>query len=425
MRVALLSSLDAVPGEPQGLRGDLPVGGRSVLRHQLALALAFGCKRIVALAETLTGELVALQHVAEEAGARFHVVANTRAIVPLVAPEDELLVLADGLLAAPAAALRLLEAGQGIVTLPVETGIAAGFERIDINHAFAGAMRVPGRIVAGLGDLPSDWNPVSALLRLAVQAHLTMRDLPGAVFAEGRWALLRTEAEAHAMEPKWLSLHAAGAFVTTPTGWLAALAVRLAGSALLHAGTRPLVLHLAAVVLVLLGLGAGWFGWTAAGLLACGMGAVVSRTGDLLGRIERNALLTRAARLSPERLFGWALDGAIVALCAWRSTVTMAVAGAGAEGPVWLQRWFAPVTLLLALRLLARVLPVSGRMAWFGDRLLATVVLAILASSRAFDAGVGAMVVGLLAFALARPNLGQNGAAVDGQAPNAPLTSNV
>ncbi|WP_408587834.1 hypothetical protein [Novosphingobium sp.] len=427
MRVALLSSLEAVPGEPQGLRGDLPVGGRSVLRHQLALALAFGCKRIVALAETLTGELVGLQHVAEEGGARFHVVANTRAIVPLVAPEDELLVLADGLLAAPGEALRLLEAGPAIVTLPVETGIAAGFERIDINHAFAGAMRVPGRIVAGLGDLPSDWNPVSALLRLAVQAHLTMRDLPGPVFAEGRWALLRTEAEAHAMEPKWLSVHAAGAFVTTPTGWLAALAVRLAGSALLHAGTRPLVLHLAAVVLVLLGLGAGWFGWTAAGLLACGLGAVVSRTGDLLGRIERNALLTRAARLSPERLFGWALDGAIVSLCAWRSAVTVAVArvGAGAEGVVWLQRCFAPVALLLALRLLARVLPASGRMAWFGDRLLATVVLAILASSRAFDAGVGAMVVGLLAFALARPNLGQNGAAIDGQAPNGPLTSNV
>lgn len=423
MRVALLSSLDAVPGEPQGLRGDLPVGGRSVLRHQLALALAFGCKRIVALAETLTGELVALQHVAEDAGARFHVVANTRAIVPLVAPEDELLVLADGLLAAPQEALRLLEAGPAIVTLPVETGIAAGFERIDINHAFAGAMRVPGRIVAGLGDLPSDWNPVSALLRLAVQAHLAMRDLPGPVFAEGRWALLRTEAEAHAMEPKWLSLHAAGAFVTTPTGWLAALAVRLAGSALLHAGTRPLVLHVAAVVLVLLGLGAGWFGWTAAGLLACGLAAVVSRTGDLLGRIERNALLTRAARFSPERLFGWALDGAVVALCAWRSTVT--VVGAGAEGPAWLQRWFAPVALLLVLRLLARVLPASGRTAWFADRLLATFVLAILASSRAFDAGLGVMVAGLLAFALARPNLGQNGAAVDGQAPNGPLTSNV
>lgn len=396
MRVALLSSLDAVPGEPQGLRGDLLVGGRSVLRHQLALALAFGCKRIVALAETLTGELVALQHVAEEAGARFHVVANTRAIVPLVSPEDELLVLADGLLAVPGEALRLLEAGPGIVTLPVEAGLAAGFERIDINHAFAGAMRVPGRIVAGLGDLPSDWNPVSALLRLAVQAHLGMRDLPGPVFDEGRWRLLRSEAEAHAMEPKWLSHHVSRDTGRTPTGWLAGLAVRLSGSALLHAGTRPLLLQLGAVILLLLGLGAGWFGWTAAGLGACGAGAVVSRTGGLLSQIERNALLAQAQRVSPEILFGWALDGALVALCAWRSALSTPT------GPVWLLRWCAPVILVLVLRLLVRVLPADRLSAWMEDRLVAAAVLALLTTFGAFDLALGGVIAALLGLGLAR-----------------------
>lgn len=424
MRVALLSSLDAVPGESQGLRGDLLVGGRSVLRHQLALALAFGCKRIVALAETLTGELVALQHVAEDAGARFHVVANTRAIVPLVAPEDELLVLADGLLAVPGEALRLLETGPGIVTLPVEAGIAAGFERIDINHAFAGAMRVPGRIVAGLGELPSDWNPVSALLRLAVQARLGMHDLPGSLFEAGRWRLLRSEAEAHAMEPKWLSHHAAHASGATPTAGLARLVVRLSGSALLHAGTRPLLLHLGAVILLSLGLGAGWFGWMAAGLALCGAGAVVSRTGGLLSQIERNALLARASRVAPERLFGWALDGAIVTLCAWRSTLLLA------SGPGWLLRWSAPLVLVLVLRLLARVLPSARITGWLEDRLVATAVLAILSSFAAFDVALGIAIVALLGFGLVRIKpapLAASGIGIsdNGQGPNRALTSNI
>ena len=61
----------------------------------------------------------------------------------------------------------LLDEAPGVLVLPVEAGVAAGFERIDINHAWAGALRMPGRIVAGLGDLPADWNPVAALLRLA------------------------------------------------------------------------------------------------------------------------------------------------------------------------------------------------------------------------------------------------------------------
>ena len=125
MRVALLSLMDAAQGEPQGLRGLLPIGGRSILRHQLGLALALGCSRVVVLAETLTNDLVALQHAAEAGGARFHVIASTRALAPLVAAEDVLLVLGEGLLAMPVDALRPLGDGPVVLTLPVETGPAS------------------------------------------------------------------------------------------------------------------------------------------------------------------------------------------------------------------------------------------------------------------------------------------------------------
>lgn len=260
MRVALLSLMDAFQGEPQALRGLLPIGGRSILRHQLGLAMALGCARVVVLAETLTNDLVMLQHAAEAGGARFHVIASARALAPLVAAEDELLVLGEGLLAMPEDALRLLGDGPVVLTLPVETGLPLGFERIDINSAGAGAMLLPGKLIAALSDLPGDWNPGSALLRIASQARIVQRELPAMLLDQGRWRLIRDEGEAHRAEPGWVRLHTASAQVRSPGSWLAAGVVRSLGPALLHAGTRPYVIALGAVITALLGTGAGWFG---------------------------------------------------------------------------------------------------------------------------------------------------------------------
>lgn len=153
MRVAVLSLIETshpaqaagVPATmPAGLRGYLPIGGRSLLRHQIGLALSLGAKRIVVMAEGISGELVALQHVVEAGGARFHVVATARALVPLLAPEDDVIVVGDGLIAMPDVFRDLIEAGPCVLTLPAENALPLGFERIDINHAFAGAMRLPG-----------------------------------------------------------------------------------------------------------------------------------------------------------------------------------------------------------------------------------------------------------------------------------------
>lgn len=68
MRVVVLSLIEATGAEPGGLRGYLPIGGRSLLRHQIGLALSLGARRIVVMAEGISGELVALQHVAEAGG---------------------------------------------------------------------------------------------------------------------------------------------------------------------------------------------------------------------------------------------------------------------------------------------------------------------------------------------------------------------
>ena len=394
MRVALLSLTDAIAGEPQGLRGYLTIGGRPLARHQLGLALALGCTRIIVVTEALTGEVIALQHATEAAGARFHVIAHAHALLPLVTAEDELFVLADGLLVLPDAALARLEEGPGVLALPVEAGVAAGFERIDINHAFAGMIRMPGRLVAGLGELPPEWNAHAALLRLAVQGRVPMRLLPEALLADGRWVVVRNEDEAQAVEPVWLRLHTASAHVRSPGEWIAGQLVHRVGPALLHAGTRPWVVAMGGVVALLLAVGSGWFDWPTAGFGLLALAWVLVRVAALMTRIERQSLL-ETRKLPPTGLwFELAIDAAFVVVAIWRSDL------ARLPGVSFGINWFAPLVFMLLLHFAPRVMPEGRWKWWLRDRLVAGIGFAVVSAVLPFDYCLRAAVLGLLVWAM-------------------------
>ncbi len=107
LRVALLAMTEpAETGQPLP-RAFLRVGGNTIARHQLTLALALDCQRVICIARDLSPDLIALQHAAEDAGVQFHVVPGARALLQLVTGVDELLVLNEGLLVEPRAARGL------------------------------------------------------------------------------------------------------------------------------------------------------------------------------------------------------------------------------------------------------------------------------------------------------------------------------
>ena len=390
LRVALLSLMEGVSGDLTSPRGMLTIGGHSLLRHQIGLVLALGCKRIVVMAETLTGDIVSLQHFSEARGARFHVVAAVRALAPLVAPEDDLFVIGEGLLAMPEDALRMLGENQGVLTLPVEKGLALGFERIDINSAYAGAMHLPGRLIAGLGDLPTEWNPASALLRLAMQARVVQRQISAPLVDEGRWLLVRDEAQAHRAEPGWVSLHIKSYDAHTPGRWLASLAVRRFGPALLHAGTRPTVITMASLLTAIFGMGAGWFGWHTIGFAMLGFAWLLHQAAVLLTQVELSSLLVRPGRAPAARLASWGIDAALVTLCAWRSDILSL-----ARSPLEIG-WFTPIVLLLAVRLLPAVLRPNPWLWWLSDRLIIALTLAAICALMPFDAALRVSVLVLM-----------------------------
>lgn len=348
-----------------GARAFLRIGGLTVARQQLALALALQCDRIVCIAPALTNPIVELQHLAERAGAQFHVIPGARPLVGLVTATDELIVLADGLFASTAEACDLLSDGQSVLVQPIELGLAAGFERIDLNHAAAGAMRLPGRLVERLADLPADCDAVSSLQRIALQAGVRQRALPAPGQDGLFWTLVRSDDEAHAIEPLWIRQRTRDAAPLGPARALALLAVRGLGPALLHAGSGANAVLIGAMAAVLLALGAGWSGYVATGLGLCALGWLLRESAALLVRIERDEIAPRKV-IDGLGAYAWLIDAVLVVLLAW-------AADAPGNHP-FLERLFPPFMLIALLRVVSN-LPTGRWSGWLTDRSLVALML--------------------------------------------------
>lgn len=355
-------------------RAFLRVGGLTVARQQVALALRMECERVICIAPGMSPELNEVPQQVEAGGAHFQTVRQARSLVGLISAVDEVLVLADGLFASLSAATALLEEGQAVLVQPIEQGLAAGFERIDLNHAFGGAMRLPGRLVERLVDLPPDCDATSALLRIALQAGIRQKPIPQPDQARLFWTLVRSEAEAHALEPLWIRQRTRGEGALSLSGGLALLAVRSFGPALLHAGSGARFLVSAAAVLILMALGAGWFGFAALGLGFVALGWVTHEAAAMISRIESELDAPRKG-FDAKAVYGGILDVTIVLLTAWGSAA-LPVQG-------FAEQYFPAFMLLVLLRLVPRLL--SQRWSgWFYDRgflalLLCAAVMAGLA----------------------------------------------
>ncbi|UIP05700.1 hypothetical protein LY632_08230 [Erythrobacter sp. SDW2] len=184
-RIALLSL-----GPATGIGGNRRVvGGVSVLERQVDVALALGCGRIWLSTPEQDGLAIRAQRMAEAGGAQFRLIQRGRQLLGSLRQQDELLVLAEGLVAGESKALEPLSGGPVILTIPAATGMAGGFERLDRDHCWAGGMVLPGRVIERLDELGGDIEPVSALLRAGRAARVRERAIPEPWAATGQWSL--------------------------------------------------------------------------------------------------------------------------------------------------------------------------------------------------------------------------------------------
>ncbi len=305
MRIGLIAALRR--SEDAGLRAALPLAGRSVLAWQAALLQSLGVERVLCLTDSVTAsdELLQLQHALETGGIAFHALKGFAAIPALVQAEDDLVILADGLLPDPVTVRAVLGAEgalmRAVATIPSDHPLATAhpedFERIDAARCWAGVLAMRGAPVQQLADMPADADAISLLLRLALQAGTPARDLADRELLPESW-LLAVSTSALAKHETDLVARAA-----PPADWRApgmALASALVRALVprgfaqggLVAGGLGLALLLGAVLLAA-------FGPAAAALAMAGLGAFGAQISlgftGIASRLRREEPATRAS----------------------------------------------------------------------------------------------------------------------------------
>lgn len=152
------------------LRSTLQVAGSSVLERQARFAVAAGASNIIIVAERMPTDLartldrlrgekmpVQLARSAEEAAAA-------------VDANDQLILVADGMVTEPAQLARLAaEAVPAVMTVP-DSGLDETHERIDATHRWAGLASFSGAHFTETVSMLKDWDLQSTLLRRTLQA---------------------------------------------------------------------------------------------------------------------------------------------------------------------------------------------------------------------------------------------------------------
>lgn len=227
MRIALLSAVESIDGANLSPRGHARIGGKSVLQHQMELAITAGCEKIACLSQGLPTELAALQKFADKADVQFRCIRDIRALSAWVSANDDVLVIQDGLAVTPDLARELALSSRIILTFPATEGVEAGFERIDRDTSWAGIMQVPGSLVEKLNDVPDDFDIQSSLLRLALQSGVRRAGLDPARIGQGNWAILADQGAVDRFAWGWISTLTSSVSPAAPARWLAERCARL------------------------------------------------------------------------------------------------------------------------------------------------------------------------------------------------------
>ncbi len=368
--------------------------GRTAPERQVEFAAACGCSEVIALVGPGGGgeQAIALRHLAEHLGLRFREVSGPHALARSGQPGERLLVLEPGLLPDPSAWPRGADSDRGIVlTLPADVGVEAGFERIDLARAWAGALVLPGALLPRLLALPEDIEASSALLRIALQAGLPEAELDDGVLVDASWSLPVGAEDARLTEEKWLARQIGAEPGESLSRRLAGAILRRSGGKLLERReARPVALGLA-VAMPAGAIALCRTNYDGAGFLVLALSAPLLELALGLGRLQqarRGAFLVKE-RLAPLR---WLIDGAILA-CGMIAI----------EGD-WIERVFAPIVLLAAFH--AGPEFAAGKWQSLRDRGLVAAMIAVGAFSYSTQSGVMVAAIGLLALNIVQSRKG-------------------
>lgn len=355
------------------------LAGKSLAARQVDFALAAGAERIFLLGNG-GAETKAVCDLAERSGAKVQVVANAHGLLGSMSATDELLVLSPGLLPESSKALILLEKGSSVLVLPAAQGIPAGFERIDLERAWGGALVVPGGLVERLAELPQDFEPASALLRIALQARTPERRLSEVVLADGSWTML--DGASAARDEAWLARKLPLPPANQPSRRLAHFALQRSAFRLMDRQRAVPAMRAATVVLLAAGVGLAAAGLAPVGFALVALGALSREFTGAFSQLAAAPFGTKAGNRSR------------ILLEALAEAALLATAILAIEGD-WMHRLFPPLALI---GLLHAVQPRNwpGLAAAIGDVAVLAAVLALASAFGLAEPAIMLLVLGII-----------------------------
>lgn len=374
MRTALLSTLELTrEGRPRAFQR---LGGRPLIAWQMDLARKLACDRIICLSRANEDKLQYIRDLADEADVEIQFSAGPLPLVGMLTADQELLVIADGLVIDHEAIPDEFGHKPCVLALPDDAGTAAGFERIDSEHAWAGLLLARANIAAQLADMPADSDTVSLLLRLALQSGAQMRTIEEDLLNSGEWLLVRESDALDLREQALLDR------MVERASWLApgiALSRRIARLLAPDALTRGPVIACALGVSAGLGaIGLAHFGYQ---IIALGVFAV-----SALALLVAQALYRLVARLrgtassaARERWLNLLTDIILM--------VTLTLPANLAQAP---QKLYLPLLLVTTLRLAESLVPARLKQA-ISDRFTLSLILMSAAGLSVFDLAIAGL----------------------------------
>lgn len=357
------------------------IAGKSVVDRQLDFARIAGCELILAYGAGAGNLAVALRHAAESAGLRYMQITNAHSLAGAIGPADSLLVMQPDLLPLSKTAIGLLGGEAAILVLPAGAGCQAGFERIDLDRAWAGALIMPGDLLGRLVSLDEDVAPAAALLRIALQARLPEARLSDQAIDTGEWRLIANAEQAEAHQRRWLRGVLGDPSAGAISRRLGAFFLRLGRGRLAAERRLPLVAWPIFALLVAGGVAAAWFERDALGFAALALASIVAELLIAKARID-------AAPFATTRF---------VALTRKAVDLALLVVSTLAIDSLWFREIFAGLMLIGGLWLLdQRTLP--NWLEILRDR---AVIAAILALAAALGQAEGAILIAASLFMLA------------------------
>ena len=356
MRIGLLTLTDDNTGATIA-------GGKHAARLQAEFAIALGCERIIIQSSAPGAEAFALQTFCEGAGHKVQLIRDEKPLVATVKAEDEVLVLSPDIVPFSQQAADMLKSKRAILAIDADDAGADDFERIDLNHHWAGALTLPGNLVASLVDLPEGVDVASALLRVALQAKVPLIRLGDKERSQGRWGSLSAGDLQSGPERNSVRFSAFGK--VGPANWLAERLSNALMPKMVARSIRPPNMAAAPVLTAVAGAGTGIVS-TAGGLVLLGLAWLLACFFAAYERRIETPFAAPEPSITPA--IAWVVDGALILI--------IFIAASNADVVTnWPEAAFVAIAVVGLIRVSARLLP-SGIAAFTSDRLLCCLILA-------------------------------------------------